>query len=66
MEDRPPAGRAEAERRNLHTVALLIARAALAREESRGAHKRIDFPDKAPRFEKHSRMERSRAEVVYV
>jgi L-aspartate oxidase len=32
------------EGRSLHTVALLIARSALAREESRGAHFRTDFP----------------------
>jgi len=31
-------------RRNLVTVASLIARAALRREESRGAHFRADFP----------------------
>ena len=41
--------------RNLHTVALLIARSALAREESRGAHYRTDFPDHDDaRFRKHS------------
>ena len=43
------------EARNLHTTALLIARSALARLESRGAHYRIDYPahDDA-RFRKHS------------
>ncbi|SRR5579883_105374 len=40
--------------RNIRDVALLIARAALAREESRGAHFRTDFPDKRAGFEKHS------------
>jgi L-aspartate oxidase len=37
-------------------VALLIARCALAREESRGGHYRADFPAKHPEFEKHSRI----------
>ena len=35
------------ELRNIHAVALLIARCALAREESRGAHFRMDFPTPA-------------------
>lgn len=39
---------------NEQTVALLIARCALAREESRGAHFRSDFPGKRAEFEKHS------------
>ena len=42
------------ELRNIHDVALLIARCALAREESRGAHYRSDYPGKRPQFEKHS------------
>ncbi len=37
-------GRAAHELRNLQTLALLIARSALAREESRGSHYRSDFP----------------------
>ncbi len=36
--------RGDYELRNLHTLALLIARSALAREESRGSHYRADFP----------------------
>jgi len=44
----------EAETRNMHQVALLIARCALAREESRGAHFRRDHPHKQAAFEKHS------------
>jgi L-aspartate oxidase len=40
--------------RNLRDVALLIARAALARRESRGAHYRSDYPTKSAEFEKHS------------
>jgi L-aspartate oxidase len=46
------------ELRNMHTVALLIARCALAREESRGAHYRLDFPAPRPEFEKHSLVSR--------
>jgi L-aspartate oxidase len=50
--------RAEYEVRNLHSLALLMARSALAREESRGSHYRSDFPylddDK---FKKHSFVE---------
>ena len=40
--------------RSMHTVALLIARCALWREESRGGHYRTDFPSKDVRFEKPS------------
>jgi L-aspartate oxidase len=43
-----------AEARNVHQVVELIARCALAREESRGAHCRTDFPAKRAEFEKHS------------
>jgi L-aspartate oxidase len=42
------------ELRNIHTVAWLIARCALDREESRGAHFRSDFPLPRPEFEGHS------------
>jgi L-aspartate oxidase len=42
------------ELRNIHQVASLIARAALARQESRGGHYRTDFPCKCLAFEKHS------------
>jgi L-aspartate oxidase len=42
------------ELRSVHTVALLIARCALAREESRGAHYRIDFPEKKDSYARHS------------
>jgi L-aspartate oxidase len=50
-----PQTRRAHEAANLHTVALLVVRSALAREESRGAHYRTDFPahDDA-RFLKHS------------
>jgi L-aspartate oxidase len=40
--------------RNMREVALLIARCALAREESRGAHFRTDYPAKRAEFAKHS------------
>ncbi len=40
--------------RNLHAVALLIARCALAREESRGAHFRSDHPEKRDAFARHT------------
>jgi aspartate oxidase len=36
------------------TVVSLIARCALAREESRGAHYRTDYPAKQAEFQKHS------------
>ena len=42
------------ETRNMRLVVWLVARCALAREESRGAHFRTDFPQKDPAFEKHS------------
>ena len=48
-------GRAEYEVRNLHSLALLMARSALAREESRGSHYRADFPYRDDeKFDKHS------------
>jgi L-aspartate oxidase len=40
------AGRLTAPSRNFLTVATLVARAALWREESRGAHYRADFPER--------------------
>ena len=54
LEPTPAATRAQHEIRNMHQVGLLIARAALGREESRGGHYRIDFPQKSAAFEKHS------------
>jgi L-aspartate oxidase len=48
-------GRAEYEVRNLHSLALLMARSALAREESRGSHYRADFAYRDDeKFDKHS------------
>jgi len=49
------AGRRCVEARNLHAIATMIVIAALAREESRGAHFRNDFPQRDDvRFGKHS------------
>ncbi len=39
---------------NILETGLLIARSALAREESRGAHYRLDFPEHNAKFQKHS------------
>ena len=51
----PAADRASLEFANLHAVAELIVLSALAREESRGAHYRNDFPERDDaRFQKHS------------
>jgi L-aspartate oxidase len=48
-------GRADHELKNLHALGLLIARSALAREESRGSHYRSDFPYRDDDdFQKHS------------
>jgi len=50
-----PHSRREFEARNLQVAALLVTRSALAREESRGAHYRTDFPDHHDaKFRKHS------------
>ena len=43
----------ERETRNLLDLARLMASAALAREESRGAHFRTDHPEISARFERH-------------
>ena len=51
----PSADRAALEFANLHAVAELIVLSALAREESRGAHYRNDFPKRDDaRFARHS------------
>jgi len=50
-----PKTRRGYEAANLHLTALLVVRSALAREESRGAHYRIDYSDHDDRkFLKHS------------
>lgn len=43
------------ELRNLLTVARLVTRAALARQESRGSHYRSDFPEPREAFRRHLR-----------
>src|SRR5260370_10117603 len=49
------SARSAHELRNLHTLALVMTRAALAREESRGSHYRSDFPFRNDEdFAKHS------------
>jgi L-aspartate oxidase len=54
-------GRHDYELSNLHGLALLMARSALAREESRGSHYRSDFPYRDDDlFQKHSRIQRSK------
>jgi L-aspartate oxidase len=50
----PQPSRALFEVRSQYQVISLIARCALARQESRGAHYRIDYPEKRPEFQKHS------------
>lgn len=53
------------ELRNLHTVAERIVQSALAREESRGAHFRNDFPQRDDlRYRKHSVVRRGKLEFV--
>jgi L-aspartate oxidase len=50
-----PSSRRAWKAKNLHTAGLLVARSALAREESRGAHYRTDFPThNDEKFLKHS------------
>ena len=50
-----PTTRRNCEARNIHAAATLIARSALARLESRGAHYRTDYPEhEDARFKKHS------------
>ena len=52
---KPPASRRQWEARNILQTGLLISRSALAREESRGAHYRTDYPfHNDQKFLKHS------------
>lgn len=65
LSTKPDPDREDFERRNIQTVASLIARCALAREESRGGHYRSDFPEKREEFRKHSLID-MRAGVRFV
>lgn len=50
-----PKTRRGHEAANLHLAALAVARSAFAREESRGVHYRLDYPDRDDKkFQKHS------------
>ena len=58
--------RAHQEFRNLHTLAALIARCALTREESRGSHYRSDFPYRDDdTFQKHSQISKHSPEPSF-
>lgn len=55
------SGRSGHEVRNLHKLALVMTRAALAREESRGSHYRSDFPFRNDEdFSKHSTVQKGK------
>jgi len=53
------------ELRSRHIVIELIARCALARRESRGAHYRVDCPEKQAEFQKHSVLSIRHDEVAF-
>jgi L-aspartate oxidase len=52
------------ELRNLHTVGTLIVQSALARQESRGAHARTDYPEKQPGQPLHSSIHHGRVRFI--
>jgi L-aspartate oxidase len=59
-------GRADHELKNLHGLGSMIARSALAREESRGSHYRSDFPYRDDDdFQKHSVIWKDQPEVKF-
>ncbi len=62
----PEPNRLLFELRNMVQVAWLIARCALARKESRGAHFRTDYPEKRPEYQKHSLITKCTDEVFFV
>ncbi len=59
------ASRAGFELRNIHTVATLIAKCALARKESRGGHYRTDYPEIREEYRRHSLIDRQNAQVTF-
>ncbi len=61
LEREGPGAGGDGAARNMRDVALLIARTALARKESRGAHYRTDYPEKSAAFARHSIVRRGRA-----
>ena len=61
----PYPNRGVFELRGMREIAYMIACCALAREESRGAHYRTDYPEKRPEFQKHSRITRN-SEVCFI
>jgi L-aspartate oxidase len=61
--DQIAASRLSLASRNFVTLAILVARAALWREESRGGHYRTDFTESSDRFQLHS-MQRLDAEIL--
>jgi L-aspartate oxidase len=61
FETKPPASEA----RNPHQVAWLIARCALARHESRGAHYRTDYPEPSASFARHSTVQKDAAGIAF-
>jgi L-aspartate oxidase len=57
----PKNGRVDRELNNLHALGSLVARSALARDESRGSHYRSDFPYRDDDdFQKHSVISKDR------
>jgi L-aspartate oxidase len=61
-----PKTRRAHEASNLHLAGLLVARSALAREESRGAHYRMDYPDHDDKkFLRHSVVRGDKVVFVY-
>ena len=53
--------RQDFETRSIYLVLRLIAEAAFAREESRGGHYRLDFPEKSEAYRKHSILQKDHA-----